>query len=466
MQGAWKVGLLVVVFGALMLGAYSFLGRALFAEKTTSYFVVFDDATGLAKGGAVLVAGVKVGTIESIELTEDGLARVKLAILEGKQIPDGTTAGIQSQLIGFGDVPLILTPPPGRAASFIEPGATIRGSRSSALAGLFPEFQETASELNKTLIAARELIGDEKIKANLTQLIETASQTAEKFGTLATDLQGVLSDNRLAINDAMKSLASTMRDVQEGAKLATNLLKDDRWKKEAEGLLASLNQTASKAQEVMANVNDLVSDPRLRDSLNGTMANIQSMTESGTRIAQSTEEITKNGVGISKNVEEVTRKASELADEAKVVLQKLQDFFQKVPSTSGLKSLTTEMDLTRQSSPPHYRTDFTATYPTADGRIIAGVYDAFEANKITLQYGRDATKNVGYRYGVYASKPGVGVDFRLAARWNLRGDLYDLNDPTLDLRSRFDLGNGWLGWIGLDRVFDHNGLSIGLGIRR
>ncbi|MBI5706644.1 MAG: MCE family protein [Armatimonadetes bacterium] len=466
MQGAWKVGLLVVVFVGLLFGAYAILGKSLFAKKADLYYAEFEDATGLALGGAVLMAGVKVGSIQDIQLTEIGTAKVSIALEEGRRIPAGSSAMVQGQLIGFGDSPLVILAPPGKSSTFLSPGDILAGRKGSPMDNLFPEFKTTAQEMNKTLIAARELIGDAKIKNSLTNLIDSAAKTADRFGKLAGDVQGVLADNKASIKSAMNSLASAMKDVQEGAKLAANLLKDDRWKTEAEGLLAKLSETAGKADTLMANLNELVTDPKLRDPINASAANIQSITESGTKIAANTEEMTKNGIEISKNVAEVTRKASELADDAREVLQKLKEFFQKVPSTSGIKNMTTEMDLHHQSGPSYWRTDFTATFPTEDGRFIAGVFDAFEGNKLTLQYGKDVTKNIGYRYGVYASKPGAGVDWRLAARWDLRGDFYDINDPTFDLRSRFDLGNGWLGWIGVDKVFRKNALSLGVGIRK
>lgn len=466
MQGAWKVGLLVIVFGGLLFGAYGVIGKSLFAPEMDRYVARFPDATGLAKGGAVLISGVKVGVIEDVDLAADGYAVVSFAIPEGQRLAAGSRAAIQSQLIGFGDVPMIVVSPPGVPKAFLKVGAVLEGSKSSPMEGMFPEFKSTAEELNRTLAAVRDFMTDQSLKDNLTKLMLTANATVERFGKLAGEVQGVVADNRVALAGAMRSLDGTMKDVQEAAKIAAKLMKDDKWKVQAEVLLESLNRTAVKAEELMGNVNDLVTDPQLRDPLNKAAANFQAITDSGTRIAANTEEMTKNGVAISKNVEEVTRKASELADEAREVLKKLQDFFQKVPSTSGIKKVTTEMDLIHQNSPPHWRTDFTATYPLSDGRVIAGVYDAFEGNKLTLQFGKDAAKSLGYRYGVYASKPAVGVDFRLATRWDLRGDLYDINDPTLDFRSRFDLGNGWLGWIGVDKIFNKNALSLGLGIRK
>ncbi len=466
MQGAWKVGLLVVVFVGLVLGAYQVLGKALFAPKTDRYFAVFEDATGVNVGGPVLLAGVRIGSVERIELIEGRLAKLTLAIDSRQRIPAGTGASVPTPLIGFGDNPVVLTAPVEAAAGTIEPSSTIVGSRLSPLAGMFPELQTSVEELNKTLAAARELVSDRELRDSLQSLLKTADQTVRNFGALASNAQGMVSENRVAIRSAMHSLSATLSDVREGARIATQLLRDDKWKKQAEELLGNLNQTAQKAQELLASVHELATDPRLRDPVHGALANVQSMTETGTRIAANTEEISKNGITISKNVEELTKKANELADQAKDVLQKVQQFFERVPKAPGVSGVEAEMSLIRQTDLDRWRTDVEGTTSYGDGKLVFGLYDAFETNKLSLQYARNQGKAVRYRYGIYASKPSAGVDLLIAPRLSLRGDLYDINDPTLDVRARIDFGKGILGWLGIEKAFGKNSFVAGFGVRK
>ena len=56
MQGASKVGALVIVFGLLLYGAYAMLGQSLFAPKTKTYYADFTDAGGVTEGTKVLMA--------------------------------------------------------------------------------------------------------------------------------------------------------------------------------------------------------------------------------------------------------------------------------------------------------------------------------------------------------------------------------------------------------------------------
>ena len=94
------------------------------------------------------------------------------------------------------------------------------------------------------------------------------------------------------------------------------------------------------------------------------------------------------------------------------------------------------------------------------------MFDAFEGNKLNVQLGKGFGRGHEYRYGVYASKPAVGVDYRLSRDMSIKGDLYDINDPRLDLGVRYEFKDGLLGWLGFNRVFDRNAFYAGLGFRK
>lgn len=466
MQGAWKVGLLVVVFGVLLLAAYQILGHSIFAPKTSIFYAEVPDATGVNVGAPVLLAGVKVGSVSKIELANPKLARLTLAIEEGHDIPLDSTVEVPTPLLGFGDNPVYIAPPVHISQGAMAPGSTMQGTRLGAFEGILPDLDSTISELNKTLVAARELISDKELKGSITKLVETGSATMDKFGALANQASGLIAENRASIKASMASVRVAMLDVQKSATLARELLADPRWKNEATALLASMNQTVNKATEVLGSVDAMINDPNIRQPMQASLENVKTITDSGTRIAASAEKMSENGVTISQNVVDLTAKANELAEEAKTVLKKLQDFFNKVPTTTGIKGLEAGMDLIRESNPKHWRTDMNARIPLKDGSLHLGIFDAFESNKLNVQVGKGFGSESEYRYGIYASKPGVGVDFKLARGLKLKGDLYDINDPTLDLGVRYEFKNGLLGWLGFNRVLDRNAFFAGLGFRK
>lgn len=466
MQAAAKVGFLVVVFVGLLLGAYAVLGKSLFAKESEMYFAEFEDAGGVTPGTRVLLAGVRVGEVDSVSLEGPSLAKVALRLDKGTVVPEGTTAQLPTSLIGFGDNPVLLVPPAtieGRLA----PGATLAGVRPSALEGLLPDSKETIRELNATLVATRKLLEDRELKGSLVALLESGNKTLEQFGAIAREAQGLLAENRATIQVAMNDAARAMADVRRSAEMVAKLATDEQMQGQLRTIVANLESTSKKTDDLVSEINALVTDPELRNPMKATMANVQAMSETGTKIVANTEVMTKNGIVVSEKAVEIADKASALADEASKVLRKLQEFFDKVPDVS-VKPIDVSFDVLRETRDARWRTDVNMALgkPLGDSTLHFGLYDAFESNKVNLQLGKAFGSGNEYRYGIYASKPGLGVDFRVAPRFSLRGDWYDINNPRFDLRGRYEFGNGLVGWFGVDRLLNDNAPIIGIGIRK
>jgi phospholipid/cholesterol/gamma-HCH transport system substrate-binding protein len=103
--------------------------------------------------------------------------------------------------------------------------------------------------------------------------------------------------------------------------------------------------------------------------------------------------------------------------------------------------------------------------PVGKASVRLGVFDAFEKNGLTVQYDTPLSPSFDVRYGIFAGKPGLGVDYVSTSKVGLRADVWDLNDPRFDARLKFDLGGGFVGWLGLDRIFRDNSPSVGFGVK-
>jgi ABC-type transporter Mla subunit MlaD len=424
-------------------------------------------------GTTILMSGVKIGTVASVTLATPKLARLTLEIDQRNPIPEGSTAQIQTALIGLGQQPVNIMPPARITGAVLPPGSIIPGSRASAIESFLPEAKDTIKELNKTLVATRELIQDQKLKGGVLKLLESTNHTVAQFGLIAQNANAMLGQNQATIQRAVNNAAAAMADIQKSTAIVARMAEDKRFQKDTFAIIENLNRTSAKANDLVANLNAFVTDPKLREPLQATMSNTAKITDTGTRIAANTEEMSKNGIEITKNGVIVSQKAIELADKAKdiadeahSVLQKLGGVFGKKPGPSSLSMITGSLDVMRESKPAHARTDVNFTIPLKDQNIHVGLFDAFESNKINAQLGKKFGNGSEILYGIYASKPGIGVDFRLAPRVYLRGDLFDINNPRGDIRARIEFGNGFYGWLGVNQVFKDNAPLIGVGFRK
>ncbi|MBC8064778.1 MAG: MCE family protein [Chlorobia bacterium] len=471
MQGAAKVGILVVIFAVLFYGAYMVLGQNLLGESKSTYYAEFADAGGMTSGSQVQIAGVKVGTVDSVDLKSPTLARLTLKIDKTVNIPSGSTALIPTSLIGLGDKAVLIVPPK-QSSGFLTAGSTLKGVRTGALDGILPNPEATVAELNRTLVATRKLLENQQLQTKLVTLLDSSNKTAAEFGKLAGRMDTILAQGNPKIQRALNEAALTMSEVRKGTTMLTQIIKDGRYQKEALAMLEKLNQAAEGANKIISDVQALTGDPDLKASLSKTTKNVATMTDSGVEIAKSSEKIAKDGEKISANaivmsekVIEIETKASALLDEVKVAIDNIKGFFQKTGGKVTVPKIEATLDLMRKGEPNRFQTDVGVKIDLKDYDIHVGLWDAFETNRITAQLARPFSPNGEYRYGIYASKPGVGVDYRVAPSLYLRGDLFDINRPRFDLRARYEFGKGFYGWIGMDSIFNKNAPMIGLGIR-
>lgn len=477
MSSAWKVGAFVLVFVGLFLGAFAVLQKSFFTKEKEDFVAVFDDAGGLTTGSVVLYAGVKVGEVSKVELTDQNTAKVILALDKGTKVPKGTTAVLPGSFISIGDRQVLLKPPM-QVAGYLSAGdsqeAPIPGVLQGPLDSVFPDSAKTVEELNKTMVAFQDLLKDKDLHDGLvnamkagTDTLKASQVTAEKFGNLAGSLDASLNRNAGKIDSMMSSLAASMQDLQAVSLKIREIATDGKLEAQANDLLATITDAAKEGKGLVQDLRSYTSDPEMKDSLKGTLLNFESMSQSGVRIATDAEVMSKNGIEISQKTNELLTKANKLADQVSTALEDLKGAVSKVAGDGKqglIPPITVETDLMHQSEPAHIRSDVNLTMPIGKESLTFGLYDAFESNKINLMLGKSLSDKLDFRYGVYASKPGLGVSYAVAPKLWFRTDLFGLNDTQLDFRLRYDFAKGIHGWAGIERLFDQNSPAIGIGI--
>ena len=465
MQAATKVGALVVAFVILLYGAYAILGRSLFAQPHARYYADFSDASGVVAGSQVFMAGLEVGTVTKTELLNPTQARLTMDLRPDVKVPSGSEAVIPAALLTLTQGTVVISPPPGPIKGYDSPGTVLKGHTGNALENAVPGASDAVAELTKTIKATRELIEDASLRKDMKTLLETSNTTLKKFGDLSSQTQGMLADNRALINQALKNATQAMKDVQESTSIVVATLQKGHVEEKTAQMLDRLNQTSAKAEHLVASLDDLISDKGTQGDIKDTIHNTAQISGSGTRIAQSGEVIAKNGEEVSAKAVDIANKASALEDEAKSTLEDIRGVFGKGARPKPL-GFTGEMDVLHQADPEYWRTDVNFSTKVKDTSYYIGVWDAFESNKLIVELGHDVGRGLSYRYGIYAAKPGMGVDYHFNDRLALRGDLFDFNDPRLDLKMRISVGKGVYGWLGADRILDHARPTIGIGVQK
>jgi phospholipid/cholesterol/gamma-HCH transport system substrate-binding protein len=197
-----KLVVFMVVTSFLTFTLASTIGNIGFGG-TTSYKAVFGDVTGLLPGNEVRIAGVRVGQVDGIELTDRQLALVEFSLDGDREVAESTIARMRYRNI-VGERYIALTEGPGSAEPLPEGGTIPLAQTRNALDltvlfnGFRPLFQaldpesmnQAAFELIQTLQGEGGTI--ESLMARTASLTNTIADRDEVIGRVLVNLEKVL----------------------------------------------------------------------------------------------------------------------------------------------------------------------------------------------------------------------------------------------------------------------------------
>ena len=280
-----KVGLLVLGGSIILLWMTLAVGKFEFgANKGYVLEAVFDSVAGLDAKAAVRMAGVKIGSVEKVEL-DDSHAKVIMRILPDVHIKHGVRAGIKTMgLLGekFVEIsPLeggeAETAPRAGEAAYLRAGERIQITSSPSdvdklitqLSGIADDVKQVTSSLRQVFGTARGAQSMEDILADLqrtTANIQEFSHTLRNDGgelvmrmnELAASLNGVVGENR----DNLKVTMENIREASKNAELA----------------LASIENAARKIDRGEGTLGKLVSDDSMYNNIDSAAKGISDYT--------------------------------------------------------------------------------------------------------------------------------------------------------------------------------------------
>lgn len=465
MQSAWKVGLFVLLFGALLALAFTFVGDPLLKPKRSLYYADFTDAANVQAGAIVTMAGVKIGTVDAVRLKGPTNAEMTLALDPDVKVPADSVAVIPTSLLAIGEQRIELTAG-GRSKSFLAVGGRIPGMRASFLESFLPESQRTFELLNANLEETRKLLGDQGIKPKLDAVLASSDETIKQLGLLLADARTVVRTNQSTLREILVNASGAIEDLRKGIVAVNSIVADPKLSDDIRAIVYSLSTTASKTEKLVSDLNAAVAGLDLKETITATLANVERITGTGTEIADNAKAISADGRVMTSKMVELVEEAKGIAEEAKSLVEKLNKYADRLGGEIRVPKVQANLESSRNFETNRFQTNVTATYPLGPTRyLVGGIYDVTESNKVIAQYGQGFGSG-SLRYGVYASKAGIGVDWPLSSRLTLTGDLFDPNDIKLNLRARLNFGDDWYGWIGADNLLYKAEPTIGFGIRR
>ena len=267
-----KIGIAGIIALFLLIYGINYLKGVSLFKPSRYFYVQFEDINGLAKSSPVFADGFKVGIVSNLEYdyVHPGNVVAEIDVDPSLRIPKGSTAELQSDLLGAVKLNLLLANNPREK---VEYGDTIIGSVNARALGkaaaMIPTLEKMLPKLDSIMASLNTLLADPAIPAtlhNIESLTASLNNNSKHLERMMRDdipqLTGKLheiSDNFAVISGNLKEIdyAATMNKVNE--------------------TLANVQQITSKLERKDNTVGLLLNDPSLYNNLNQTAANAASL---------------------------------------------------------------------------------------------------------------------------------------------------------------------------------------------
>ena len=274
-----KIALVAIVGMVVLFFGMSFLkGLQLFSDDV-SYFVKFNDISGLSTSSPIYANGYPVGTVKNInyDYSKPDEILVEIAVDRQMTIPEGSSAQISSDMLGNVRVNLNLGKMPGTK---VKPGGIINGAvETGALAdvqAMLPQVQKLLPKLDSILGNLNTLSRDPAIAQslhNVRNITNDLTYTTKELNTLMATLNhqvpGMLTKAN-GVLDNTQTLTSTLNSKVEGL--------------DVEQTMASVNTALANVQKFTDELNNnqgslglLMRDPSLYNNLATTVSSADSL---------------------------------------------------------------------------------------------------------------------------------------------------------------------------------------------
>lgn len=282
-----KIGIFAIVILLCFWAAIRFLSGIDIFSRNMIYHATYSNVSGLQSAAPVTINGVKVGTVEAIEL-KDTTVVIDIAVNRKYGIPSDSKAKIYSDgLLGSKAIVIEL----GSSAQMLQKGDTIASAVNRDLMDVAGNeldfFKQKLSTITEDLSVTLR---------NLNSLIENNSDdfsaTVSHLNSISASLDQVLTREKTDLVSIVNSLEQLARTLSDNSHHLENIMANaDSFSQQLEAaridsLAASFNRTATQLSTMLEQVNSgqgslgkLLTDQALYDNLTAASQNLSLLLE-------------------------------------------------------------------------------------------------------------------------------------------------------------------------------------------
>ncbi len=409
---------LVVVFAVYVMG---------FRARATHYrvCVTFDNAQGLVGGDPVMLAGVKIGQVKSVQVSPDLKAEVILdldrrqsgPLYDTFQFRVNTSGLIQTRMVE------VVPPPPGRRkGTLLEGGACLVGTSAPDLNSLLAQSGTLINNLNRTVTTINQTLTDPKVLGNITRSLESIAAAAAAAQQLAETTAGLAAETQPELQATMQNVRRATADVKATTDLLRTQLARSNIVPNVEEITRETQTTAANLARLTGDLAKVTSNPNFQQDISGSLADIRASAASLKKITADLTAVSGEVKKAAPSIPKAAAEISKIAETTATIRERL-----KPPQINASFDVLGSPKAGRTFSSG--RLDFT----TQEGRFLRlGIDDIGENSKVDVQVGERQGRRT-LRYGLIRSELGIGLDLPTPRDSTLSLNVFDPNHVKADV---------------------------------
>ena len=435
---AAKVGAFAFVTLVAGLLIYRFVSKSARSGGGLQVYALMSDASGVAKLSQIRIAGIPMGSVQSVKLDHDR-ARIDISIApDVKLYQDATVAKVASSLLG--EYYLAITPGTEGRPELKDGDRINTVVEAQTTDDIMRQVSDIAKDVKQVSAALAATVGTNEgrddIKAtlkNLAEVTEALNQTVrenrESIKTILNNVEVMTTKGAPEVQKILDNVKVTTNEVRE--LMAQSQAGKPQSAGEIRQIIDKVNRASDNLETTLKNLDNVTG--RL-DRGEGTLGRLSKDDHLINEVEGVTDDIGEFVGGLSRIQTIVTMRtdyqflSSTVKSYLELRIQPREDKYYLIEIVNDPRGLThfeqVDVDTTNPNDPPHYREVRTITENSL---------------RFSLQFAQSFGPFTG-RFGIKESTGGVGLDtLLLDNRFEIRQDLFGFGEVVLP-RWRVSLG--------------------------
>jgi len=311
----------------------------------------------------------------------------------------------------------------------------------------------------------------EETTENLNKVINDASGAIQNMSKVLGDpeIQIRLRQSLANVQSATARLDSAMARIEEtaGSVLGTARIVRGTVQIQQANVCVAIENAKAASESLKAFTGELEKLAEKGNIQQDLSAALEAARKSGESLQRSTESLEKlvTSPELQQDVRETVKGAKDAVQEARTVIERLGKVFGKPPivTREEIPTRRTNVEALYRTADNRFRATLATTVPLKESRFVKlGIYDLGESNEVIIQLGQPIADKMDLRYGLYASKLGLGLDYNLSEKLFSSANLYGSEKTRLDVEAAYRFTDNWGVVVGVDDLLGGNDVVLGV----